>query len=203
MISLQNSLTALNLTLSENQQQQLLDYLAILIKWNKAYNLVGAHDEQTLLTHHLLDSLSVTPFIKQSPVLDVGTGAGLPGIPLAIALPEIQFTLIDSNGKKTRFLKQVTSQLSLKNVQAVQDRVENLQTNHGFNVIISRAVGSVALLMSCSQHLLKPGGEMMLMKGAIPQQELAAIDNEQRIEELKVPGVEGQRHLIIIRGAQA
>ena len=200
---LQAGLRSLNINLSEQQQLLLLDYVKILCKWNKAYNLVGAHDEQTMLSHHVLDCLSVLPFIKQSPVLDVGTGAGLPGIPLAIALPEIEFTLIDSNGKKTRFLTQVKNELKLKNVQVIQERVEKFQTKHGFNVIISRAVGSVALLMTLSQHLLNPAGEMMLMKGASPEHETQVLNTDLRIEKLQVPGIEGQRHLIIIGGAKA
>jgi 16S rRNA (guanine527-N7)-methyltransferase len=199
-ISLKEGLDQLGLNLQVSQQQLLLDYLDILMKWNKAYNLVGTHDRQTLITHHILDSLSVLPFVKVSAVLDVGTGAGLPGIPLAIALPETQFTLIDSNGKKTRFLTEVKNALKLQNVQVVNDRVEKLQTKHAFNVIISRAVGSAELLAKLSQHLIQPDTRLILMKGEKPQQELESIGPAIRIEKLQVPGVAGQRHLLIIGG---
>lgn len=200
--TLQQGLQQLGLSLSAAQQQLLLRYMNTLIKWNKAYNLVGTDREDVLLTHHLLDSLSVIPFVQVKTVLDIGSGAGLPGIPLAIALPTTEFTLIDSNGKKTRFLNHIKHELGLSNLQVVNSRVEKFNTEQSFDVIISRAVGSVAMLKELSQHLSSASTQLMLMKGLLPQHELESIDHQIRIEKLDVPGVEGQRHLVIIGGQE-
>ncbi|QIB67614.1 16S rRNA (guanine(527)-N(7))-methyltransferase RsmG [Kineobactrum salinum] len=190
---------ALGLDISAAQQQKLLDYLDLLQKWNRAYNLTAIRDPLAMVTRHLLDSLAVVPHLSGNDCLDIGTGAGLPGIPLAIALPGRQFHLLDSNGKKTRFLFQVKMELGLANITVCQARVETLATSRQYDVIVSRAFASLAAMVAGTRHLLAPGGCFLAMKGAWPQDELAAIEDQcvvLGVESLTVPGLDEQRHLV-------
>ncbi|EDY87223.1 methyltransferase GidB [gamma proteobacterium HTCC5015] len=175
------------------------DYLALLEKWNKAYNLTAVRDPSKMVSHHLLDSLAIAPFIQGECILDVGTGAGLPGIPLAIAFPEWQFTLLDSNGKKTRFVSAAKRELGLTNVDVVQARVETLAVERGFDTITSRAFSELQPMMEWTQHLLAPNGRIAAMKGPRAEQELAPIRasiQDLAIESVDVPGLEGQRFMV-------
>jgi 16S rRNA (guanine527-N7)-methyltransferase len=190
---------ALGLDIAAPQQRQLLDYLDLLQKWNRAYNLTAIRDPLAMVTRHLLDSLAVVPQLTGSHCLDVGTGAGLPGIPLAIAMPGRDFHLLDSNGKKTRFLFQVKTALGLANITVHQARVETLPASRQYDVIMSRAFASLAAMVAATRHLLAPGGCFLAMKGAWPQDELAAIEDQcvvLGVEPLAVPGLDEQRHLV-------
>ena len=196
MKTLQSGLTQLNLTISAEKQAQLLSFLHLLQKWNKAYNLTAITDFEKMIAYHLLDSLSVTSFLTGDTIVDVGSGAGLPGIPLAIYFPEKQFMLTDSVGKKTRFITQAVRELGLKNVQVFNGRAEEYQTPHCFDTMIARAVASVEALVTISKHLLKPNGQLMLMKSDASQEQIVL---PHQIIELKVPGVDANRSLIIIQ----
>lgn len=199
--ALESGLDGLSVTVSRHQQQQLLDYLALLHKWNKAYNLTAIRDLPDMLALHLLDSLSVAPLICGERFIDVGTGPGLPGIPLAILFPERQFVLLDSNGKKTRFLFQAINSLGLSNVQEVQSRVEQYQPDRLFDGILSRAFASIVDMVLQSGHLLAENGRFYAMKGQLPQQELSALPKGFKVtasHKLDVPQVDAERYLIEI-----
>jgi 16S rRNA (guanine527-N7)-methyltransferase len=197
-----SGLQAMQLELPESVVEGLLAYLALLIKWNKAYNLTAVRDPLEMVTRHLLDSLAVVPYLYGERIIDVGTGGGLPGIPLSIVFPQRQFTLLDSNGKKTRFLVQAKAELGLENVAVVHSRVEAYQPDQAYDVVITRAFASVADILRGSRHLLNDNGQMMAMKGAVPEEELAALPQGFHLSEvipLWVPGLEQeQRHLIRI-----
>ena len=169
---LKKGLSQLGQSLSDLQQEKLLRYVELLDKWNKAYNLTAIRQPEQMVPRHLLDSLAVTPYIYGNQILDVGTGAGLPGIPLAIALPTKQFTLLDSNGKKTRFVQQVISELELSNVNVVHSRVEDYKPSVSFGTIISRAYSSIREMLQQTQHLAADGSKFFAMKGIYPQDEL-------------------------------
>ena len=195
---LQSGVEQLGLSLSDQQYEQLSQHLVLLKKWNKAYNLTAITDLSSMVTEHTLDSLAVMPYIKAERLLDMGTGAGFPGIPLAIALPDCDITLLDGNGKKTRFLTQVAHELNLKNVTVVHSRVESYREELGFDAIISRAVGEMAQMMKDSAHLLVPGGHYYWMKGQLPEAELQQLQHPYSIQALDVPGLAKQRHLITV-----
>ena len=169
---LETGLEALGVAVSASARSSLLEYCELLMKWNKTFNLTSVDDPEQMISLHLLDSLAVLPFLPGGRVLDVGTGAGLPGIPLAIACPEQAFVLLDSNGKKTRFLVQASGQLGLENVEVVNQRVEQYQVQELFDVIISRAFSSLGQFLSACNHLLSPGGQFLAMKGKLPEDEL-------------------------------
>lgn len=190
----------MGLLLTEQQAAQLIAYLAMLFKWNKTYNLTAIRQPEEMLRKHILDSLSVIPFIKGENFIDVGTGGGLPGIVLAIMNPACSFTLLDSNGKKTRFLFQVKAELSLPNVEVVNSRVEQYRPAKGFDGIISRAFSSLQQMHFWTQHLLAEGGCFFAMKGVYNQQEIDALPVGCCVtsQDLLVPGEEGERHLVII-----
>lgn len=206
---------ALGLSLSDQQNKQLLRYLALLLKWNKAYNLTAIRDSREMVKLHLLDSLALIPQLELLPEascahgaqwLDVGSGGGLPGIVLAIMRPDINFTLMDSNGKKTRFLQQVKLELALNNLSVVKSRVESFQKpgedEKKFAVICSRAFASLQDMINWSQHLLAPEGVYFAMKGQQPKDELQALPANIQLfhsKSLQVPGVEGERHIIILQ----
>ena len=185
---------------SESQQLQLLDYLKLLEKWNQAYNLTAIRDPWAMVPRHLLDSLAALPYVRGSRLLDVGSGAGMPGMVLAIAKPDLHCTLLDSNGKKTRFLTQAKIELKLSNVEVVQARAEDYQTAQPFDCIISRAVGALAELVAQTRHLLAPGGLWLAMKGRRPEAELAALPTDMRatVHRLQVPGLKAGRHLVVM-----
>lgn len=178
-----------------------LDYLEILKKWNETYNLTAIRNAEDMVAMHLLDSLSIAPFIKGKNILDVGTGAGLPGIPLAILYPERRFTLLDSTGKKIRFLFQAKNQLGLENVNEIQGRVEKYQTTAPFSAITSRAFSDLGDMIEKTKHLLDKGGRFYAMKGQLPDQELSMLPKHYKViasHQLVVPGVSSKRHLIEI-----
>jgi 16S rRNA (guanine527-N7)-methyltransferase len=195
---------ALGVELSTLQQEQLLGYLALLIKWNKAYNLTAVRNPDEMVSRHLLDSLSVVPFVAErgDSWLDVGSGGGMPGIPLAILFPERRFTLLDSNGKKTRFLTQVKLELKLANLDVVHSRVEEFQPQAPFAGICSRAFSSLQDFSDWTRHLGNGDTHWLAMKGVHPNDELQALPADFRLqscEVLRVPGCQGQRHLLILR----
>ncbi len=194
----------LDVELTEAQQVRLLAYLALLIKWNKAYNLTAVRDPDEMVSRHLLDSLSVVPFVAAGGAdwLDVGSGGGMPGIPLAILFPERRFTLLDSNGKKTRFLTQVKLELKLDNLDVVHARAEAFQPERPFAGIVSRAFSSLEDFAVWTRHLGDAETRWLAMKGQHPADELGALPADFRLESanaLAVPGCQGQRHLLILR----
>ena len=192
----------LGVEIDDEQQRTMLAYLALLKRWNKIYNLTAVKGDANILTRHLLDSLSVAPHLHGRKVIDIGTGAGLPGIPVAIACPHLQLTLLDSNAKRCRFLRQVQAQLKLKNVTVVQQRVEEYQPAEKFDSLLSRAFSSLQALISSSAHLLAEGGQVVAMKGIWPGDEKEALTDGFMVEnvvKLKVPGLSEQRHLVICK----
>jgi 16S rRNA (guanine527-N7)-methyltransferase len=192
----------LGVELSESQHRQLLAYLALLIKWNKAYNLTAVRDPDEMVSRHLLDSLSVVRFIEGERQLDVGSGGGMPGIPLAILFPEMKVTVLDSNGKKTRFLTQVKLELALANLEVIHSRAEAFRPELPFNGIISRAFSSLEDFTQWTRHMGDGETRWLAMKGLHPVDELVALPADFHLESaqaLAVPGCQGQRHLLILR----
>lgn len=205
---------ALNLGCPLDVQARLLDYVQLLHKWNRVYNLTAVRDPAQMVTRHLLDSLTVLPHLDEElgkkteaqRVLDVGTGAGLPGIPLALLsvkqYPERRFVLLDSNSKKTRFMRQAVTELGLGNVQVAHARTEAFEAGQGFDVVLSRAFASVAdMLTGAGQHCV-PGGVMLAMKGTDPTAELAGLHVAfalEKVHSLQVPGLDEERHLVCLR----
>jgi len=200
--TLAEGLEKLGVELNEAQQTQLLDYLDLLLKWNRVYNLTAIRDHQEGVVRHLLDSLAIAPYIDGEHLLDVGSGGGLPGIPLAITYPEKEFTLLDSNSKKTRFLVQAKGELRLDNLNVVHSRIDEFRTKRPFDTILSRAFASLKDIITLTSPLLDDGGRMMAMKGLVDSAELAELPQGYRVEkniELTVPGLEQeQRHLLVI-----
>ncbi|OGO90293.1 MAG: hypothetical protein A3F41_07415 [Coxiella sp. RIFCSPHIGHO2_12_FULL_44_14] len=195
---LDSGITTLGLTLNEDSQHQLMEFLHFLQKWNAAYNLTAIRSLDNMLTHHVLDSLSIAPYVTGHSVLDLGTGAGFPGVPLAFYFPDKKFMLLDSNGKKIRFLLQAQTKFALKNITPVQERVEKLLAPEKFDVIICRAVGKISNLIEASQRLLKTQGHWLFMKGTYPQEELQAIAHPYTVHPITVPGVDAMRHVVLI-----
>lgn len=186
---------------SISQQNQLLIFLSWLHKWNKAYNLTSVRDPLEMIAVHLLDSLSLLPHLTGQRFIDVGTGPGLPGIPLAIALPENQFVLLDSAGKRVRFMFQVIHALGLKNAHEVQSRVESYHPEQSFDGVISRAFTALPEMVAQCRHLLQPGGRYFAMKGKLQDHELEHLPNGCKVDTvypLRVAGVVGERHLICL-----
>ncbi|HRH80841.1 MAG TPA: 16S rRNA (guanine(527)-N(7))-methyltransferase RsmG [Thiobacillaceae bacterium] len=190
-------------TLSGEQADRLLAYLDLLNKWNKTYNLTAIREPERMLTHHLLDSLAVLPFVGRDALLDVGSGAGLPGIPLAISRPDLSITLLDVVGKKCAFMQQACIQLGLANTRVVNERVELWRPEARFGQIISRAYGELDDLVRQTGHLLARGGRWLAMKGNLPQTELDHLRGARLVEaiRLRVPDLEAERHLIILEAA--
>lgn len=190
----------LGVELTEAQHSALIEYLNLLQKWNKAYNLTAIRKTQGMVALHLLDSLAVNSVVQNvENIIDVGTGPGLPGIVLAIMNPQKRFTLLDSNGKKTRFLFQVKTALKLDNVSIENGRVEAYHPSQPFDMIISRAFASLADMVGWCHHLRADDGCFLAMKGQYPEQEIADLQGKfqvTEVTELTVPGVEGQRHLL-------
>lgn len=197
---LQQGLQELNITTDENKTNQLLSFILLIEKWNKTYNLTAVRKREDAVRLHLLDSLTVLPFIQGNRVADIGTGAGLPGIPLAIFLPNTEFVLIDSNAKKTRFVQQTLLELNLKNIKVIHSRVENLKTETLFSTIIMRAFASLPDIISLTSHLLDASGILLAMKGQEPNEELVKMTEKYSVIPVNVPGVEAERCLIQIQG---
>lgn len=194
----------MGLDISVEAQQKLLAYLALLQKWNKVYNLTAVRDPVDMVTLHLLDSLSVLPYVKVKNLLDVGSGAGLPGVVLAICLPRLQVTTIDTVQKKAIFMRQVKGELGLHNLQVVHARVENFKPAEKFEVIISRAFSDLALFIKLTRNLLDQNGQWLAMKGQVPHHELEMVVLEslklkvQEIIPLTLAGLDAERHLVVL-----
>ena len=197
---LEKGIQQLGLKIEKNELVLLLDFIQLIEKWNKTYNLTSVRNKEDMARLHVLDSLAIIPHLHGKRIADIGTGAGLPGIPLAIFLPDKEFTLVDSNSKKTRFVQQAVLELKLKNVKVVHQRVENL-TDDLFSSVIMRAFSSIQDIMSLSRHLIAPQGILLAMKGRVPNEELNDITEPYTIIPLNVPNVEGERCLIRIEEA--
>lgn len=197
---LARGIESMGITLNETQQQSLLDYIDVLFKWNKTYNLTAVREKAQMISRHLLDSLSIVNFIKGKRVLDVGSGAGLPGIVLAIYFPEKQFTLVDSNGKKTRFLQEAKQTLKLSNVTVIQTRVEDMKVAARFDCITSRAFAELGKMIKVTAHLREPAGQFVAMKGQAAPEELSAIDKHYKVHvhPVMVPDSDAARHVVVI-----
>jgi 16S rRNA (guanine527-N7)-methyltransferase len=176
-----------------------LAYLALLNKWNNAYNLTAIRAVPEMATHHILDSLAILSWIKGERLLDVGSGAGLPGIPLAMACPSLSVVLLDSNGKKTRFLNEVKRVLKLSNIEIVQSRAEIFHPTSGFDTVTSRAFSTIENFIKCTSHLIYDQGVWLAMKGRYPDTELAAIHRPYQVETYRVPGITGDRCCVIVK----
>ncbi len=194
------------LVIEPKQAEQLLKYLSLLLKWNKAFNLTAITNEQEALDLHLLDSVSISPFIEPfETLIDVGTGGGLPGIPLAILNPEKEFSLLDTNSKKTRFLKQTVYELGLKNVQVIHSRVQDFDKLSGYACILSRAFASIQDMVSWTEHLLADNGQWLAMKGLYPNDEIEALPTNIKVcraEAIELPNRAEERHLIYLQKNQ-
>jgi 16S rRNA (guanine527-N7)-methyltransferase len=181
------------------QQQKLLDFLGFLKKWSGHYNLTAITDTQKMITRHLLDSLAIAPYITGNNILDIGSGAGFPGIPLAVYFPQKHVTLLDSNGKKTRFLIQAKAEFQLSNITVINARMETWQASQPFDTIVVRAVGSIPEVMAESRHLLQPGGQWLFMKTDPQNEQLTALQPPAVIHLLNVPGIPESRCVIAVR----
>lgn len=188
-----------DIQLTDKQKQQLVDYVGLLHKWNKAYNLTSVREPEQMLVRHIMDSIVVNGHLKGNKFIDVGTGPGLPGVPLAIVRPDAHFVLLDSLGKRVRFLKQVQHELALTNIEPVQFRVEEYPANEGFDGVISRAFASLNDMLSWCHHLPAKEGRFYALKGVVRDEELAQLPEGFEIEsitELKIPELDEQRHLV-------
>ncbi|EEH2300479.1 16S rRNA (guanine(527)-N(7))-methyltransferase RsmG [Salmonella enterica] len=190
------------ISLTDHQKTLLVAYVDMLHKWNKAYNLTSVRDPNEMLVRHILDSIVVAPYLQGQRFIDVGTGPGLPGIPLAIVLPDAHFTLLDSPGKRVRFLRQVQHELKLENITPVQSRVEAYPSEPPFDGVISRAFASLNDMVSWCHHLPGEKGRFYALKGQLPGDEIASLPDNfsvESVEKLRVPQLEGERHLVIIK----
>lgn len=200
---LSEGLRALGIELPAAAQAQLLAYAAFLEKWNRTYSLTALRDPKLAVSHHLLDSLAILPWVTAANLLDVGSGGGQPGLPLAIARPDLAVTVLDSNSKKTAFLQQAAIELGLKNVCVATARVEDFGPATPFAAITSRAFAELADFVGLTRHLLAPGGQWLAMKGQRPDAEIAKLPpggSVTAVHRLHVPGVDGERHLVVIGG---
>jgi 16S rRNA (guanine527-N7)-methyltransferase len=204
-IELIDGLRSLGLSLSSDACAKLDAYVALLAKWNRTYNLTAIREPARMVTHHLLDALAVLPHLPQRAmlrVLDVGAGAGVPGVPLAIARPHWNIVLVDSNHKKVAFLTQAAIELALPNVRAIAARVEDLSDEPPFDVVIARAFADLQTFAQLSARHLAPTGHFYAMKGALPAEEMSALPSSIEVVAtpvLHVPGVDAERHLIVMR----
>lgn len=202
---LDDGLAALGLALGPPARAKLLAYLDLLGKWNRVHNLTAVREPERMVVLHLLDSLAVLPHVAGAgTLLDVGTGAGLPGIPLAVARPDLAVTLLDASHKKATFLRQAKAELELGNVEVACERVERWRPARGFDVVVSRAFAELADFVAQAGHLVAPGGAMLAMKGVHPVEEIAKVPPSHRVEtvvELHVPALDAQRHLVLLKAA--
>lgn len=201
---LEDGCQTLGLQLDGAAMDVMCGYVNMLEKWNRAYNLTAVRDASAMVSYHLLDSLAILPWLGQGRILDVGTGAGLPGIPLAIACPQQDFTLLDSNGKKTRFLLQAVSELGLQNVSVLQDRAQHVVDKAGFDMVLSRAFATLHDMVSATDHLLAASGHWLAMKGIYPTDEMSQLPAGVKVEEVAavaVPNLPAQRHIVLLQRA--
>jgi 16S rRNA (guanine527-N7)-methyltransferase len=199
---LKNSMKNCELVVTEEQQQQLIHYVLMMHKWNKAYNLTSVRDPQQMVIKHIVDSIVVAPFLDKTHYIDVGTGPGLPGIPLAIMCPDKQFILLDSLGKRVRFMKQVAYELKIYNIQTVQSRVEDFVPSVEIDGVLSRAFASLKDMLHWCQHLVDSQGVFLALKGQLSADELHSLPLGFILQEtikLDVPGLEGERHIVKIK----
>jgi len=199
---LQEMLDQTDLKVTDFQKKQLVQLVELLNKWNKAYNLTSVRDPKQMLVKHIMDSIVVSPHLQGKRLIDVGTGPGLPGLPLAILNPDKQFVLLDSLGKRLRFIRQALLVLGLKNVTAVQSRVEEYQPDEKFDVVLSRAFASLQDMLFWCKHLPNEAGHFLALKGQFPEQEIAQLDKQFEFIEsisLQVPRLEGERCLVKVK----
>lgn len=199
---LDDGLAALDLDLSDAVRDRLIAYVELLARWNAAYNLTAVRDPGEMVARHLLDSLAIAPYVSGTTLADLGSGAGLPGIPLALVAPERQVTLVDSNGKKARFLREAVRALKLANVRVIEGRVQDVPGQ--FDCVTARAFATLADMLNWAGGLLADGGNWLAMKGKVDEAEIAAVPAGFRVERivtLQVPATVGERHLIVVRKA--
>ncbi|BFM50136.1 16S rRNA (guanine(527)-N(7))-methyltransferase RsmG [Marinomonas sp. THO17] len=199
--TIQQGALQMGATLSNDTIERLVRYIAMLEKWNKAYNLTAIRDVEQMISLHLLDSLATLPYITGEKIIDVGTGPGLPGMVLAICYPDKEFTLLDSNGKKTRFLTQVKMELGMANVMVANERVEKHPQQGEYHHVISRAFASLQDMINWTLPLPKQSGNFLAMKGVYPHEEIAALPKEVEvlsIDPLSVPSVQAERHMVVM-----
>jgi 16S rRNA (guanine527-N7)-methyltransferase len=199
---LKKALQENTIRLTDTAFQQLISYLELLLTWNRVFNLTNITAPRDMVYLHIIDSLAVSPYLHGQRLLDVGSGAGLPGIPLAIMHPEQDWVLLDKNSKKTRFLTQTIAELRLPNVQVVHSRSEDFHPEQGFDSILSRAFGTIQLFVETTEHLLRPNGLFIAMKGRIPQEELNDSPDRflvQDVARLDVKGIDIERHIVRLR----
>jgi len=191
------------ISLTDQQKQRLIAYVELLDKWNKAYNLTSVRDPQQMIVRHIMDSIVVAPYLQGKRFIDVGTGPGLPGIPLSIVMPDAEFTLLDSLGKRVRFLKQVQHELKLENIVPVQSRVEEYPATPPFDGVISRAFASINDMLHWCQHLpAEEDGRFYALKGQYPAEECESLPKNIHLEashRLVVPQLDEERHLLILK----
>jgi 16S rRNA (guanine527-N7)-methyltransferase len=200
--TLDGGLAALALRADASARERLLAYLQLLEKWNKVYNLTAVRDIDAMMTHHLLDSVAVVPHLVGATVVDVGSGAGLPGVPIAIMRPDIRVTLLDSSHKKAAFLQQAAIELALSNVTVVCDRAESWRPAQAYDVVISRAFAELSQFVAIAGHLCANEGVIIAMKGVYPDEELAAMPPGYRlvgVRRVAVPGLAADRHLVVLQ----
>jgi 16S rRNA (guanine527-N7)-methyltransferase len=193
---LQAGIDILGLELSKTAQEKIIKYIALLNKWSRSYNLTAIRDPKSILIRHIFDSLAIAPFIVGPNVLDFGSGAGLPGIPLALALPKINFVLLDSSNKKTIFLNHIVFSLNIENIKVVTERVESFHFPSGFATIVTRATTTLDAVINNTGHLCAKNGSFLIMKGKLPTKELEAIAKPTEIHNIKVPYLNEERYLI-------
>jgi 16S rRNA (guanine527-N7)-methyltransferase len=192
-------LSALHIVVNEQQAEALLAFISLMEKWNKAYNLTAIKSRQEMVRLHLLDSLTVSPYLDGQNIIDIGTGAGLPGIPLAICLPQLSFTLLDSNAKKTRFVQQAVLELKLCNVKIIHSRAEDFQPEQPFSTVLTRAFAELPDMIDSTRHLVAKNGILLAMKGQSSETEIAKVNAKMTIIPVQIPNVEAERNLVCIQ----
>ena len=201
-VAIRDILNQLRLPFTKQQLASLDSFVNLLHKWNQTYNLVGTHDTNEIITRHIADSLAVSEYLQGKRIIDVGSGAGLPGIPLAIMQPQKQFVLLDANGKKIRFIQQVIAELGLHNITTVHERAENFCTTPSFDLVLTRAFANIYDMLKVTKHLAKVEGCFLAMKGMQPVEELQSLPAEFRVDVvhvLDVPHLKAARCLIVIK----